>query len=77
MQGIFFFTWGFFRHPLSPLRDRQIKSAKIGGRFVLLFPVRIPAGKRLRPFFSKMASASRSRGWREAPHNLYINSIVN
>jgi hypothetical protein len=33
-----------------------------------LFPVRIPAGKRLRPFFSKMASASRSMGWAEAPH---------
>jgi hypothetical protein len=33
-----------------------------------LFPVRIPDGKRLRPFFSKMASASRSRGWTEAPH---------
>ena len=38
-----------------------------------LFPVRIPDGKRLRPFFSTMASASRSRGWTEAPHRNEMN----
>jgi hypothetical protein len=37
--------------------------------YLSLFPARIPVGKRLRPFFFKMASASRSSGWAEAPSN--------